>query len=76
MTQTTFHAKSTNSTPLSAQVRQILNEKGFSFLFNWDDYAHYRTEAKNAFNKALAIAELFIQNTDCNSDLYDYDCNC
>lgn len=58
---------------LSYQVRQLLNEKGFSFLWNWNDYYHFRTEAKKAFDKAQAIAEMFIQeNVNSNSDFNEY----
>lgn len=71
MTQITLHAKNTTN-PISYQVRQILNEKGFSFLFNWSDYAYYKSQAKNAFNKAQAIAELFIQDTQAESDFNEY----
>lgn len=71
MTLTTFHAKNTSNS-ISYQVRQILNQKGFSFLWNWDDFAHYRSQVKNEFNKAVAIAELFISNSDTQSDYDEY----
>ena len=71
MTHTTFKAKNTTF-PISYQVRQILNEKGFSFLFNWSDYAFYKSQAKNAFDKAQAIAELFIEETNAESDFNEY----
>jgi len=71
MTLTTLHAKNTSNS-LSYQVRQILNQKGYSFLWNWDDFAYFRSQAKNEFNKALAIANLFISNSDTQSDYDEY----
>ena len=68
---TTFTAKNTTNS-VSYQVRQILLEKGFSFLFNWSDYAYYKSQAKNAFNKAQTIADLFIQDTEAESDFNEY----
>lgn len=58
---------------LSEQVKQILNEKGFSFSFNWSDYQYFKAKAKNAFNKAVAIAEMFIEeNGTDNGDFNQY----
>lgn len=58
---------------LSEQVKATLHEKGFSFLFNYDDYKYYKAQAKKAFNKAQAIAELFIQDNNTNeSDFSEY----
>lgn len=58
---------------LSEQVKQILNEKGFSFSFNWRDYQYFKAKAKNAFNKAVAIAEMFIEeNGTDNGDFNQY----
>ena len=58
---------------LSEQVKATLHEKGFSFLFNYDDYKYYKAQAKKAFNKAQAIAELFIQdNQPTKSDYHGY----
>ncbi len=71
MTQITFKAKNTTN-PISYQVRQILNEKGYSFLFNWSDYSHFKSQVKNAFNKAQAIADLFISETEAESDYNEY----
>ena len=69
-TQTNISRKNTNL--LSYQVRQILTEKGYSFLFNWDDYQYFKSLAKSAFNKANTIAELFIQETNTKSDFDEY----
>lgn len=72
MTPTTFKAKNTSKN-LSQQVQEILNEKGFSFLFNWSDYTYYKAHVKNAFNKAQAIAEKFIEeNQEAQSDFNQY----
>lgn len=72
MKRTTFNAKNTSKN-LSQQVQEILNNKGFSFLFNWSDYTHHKAQAKNAFNKAQAIAEKFIEeNQEAQSDFNQY----
>lgn len=58
---------------LSEQVKATLHEKGYSFLFNYSDYAYYKAQVKKAFNKAQAIADLFIQdNTNQRSDYNGY----
>mgnify|MGYP003607302490 CR=1 FL=1 len=58
---------------LSTQVNNILHEKGFSFLFNYNDYKYFKSQVSNAFNKAIAIAEMFIEyNGDNNNDFNDY----
>ena len=71
MIHITSKAKSTSNF-LSHQVRQILNEKGYSFLFNWSDYAYFKSQCANAFNKAEAIAEKFIEDTNAKSDFNEY----
>lgn len=57
---------------LSEQVKATLHEKGFSFLFNYSDYTYYKAQVKKAFNKAQAIADLFIQENNTNSDFSEY----
>lgn len=57
---------------LSEQVKATLHEKGYSFLFNYSDYKHFKDQAKKAFNKAQAIADLFIQDNNSNSDFSEY----
>jgi hypothetical protein len=59
---------------LSEQVKTILHEKGFLKVFNYSDYNHYKEIVKDAFNKALAIAELFISDNETtnNSDFNEY----
>ena len=71
MKRTNLHAKNT-SLKLSEQVQNILTEKGFSFLFNWNDYNHFKRQAQNAWNKAQAIAELFITENNTKSDFDEY----
>lgn len=66
------NSRKNNTNLLSYQVRQELSQRGYSFLFNWDDYAYFRSQAKHAFNKALAIAELFIQDSNAQSDYHEY----
>jgi len=60
------------NTKLSEQVKKILTEKGFSFLFNFQDYRHFKPQAKGDFNPALKIANLFIQDTNQESDFNQY----
>lgn len=59
---------------LSEQVKKILQEKGYLKVFNYSDYNHYKDQVKEAFNKAVAIADLFIsENKETNnSDFNDY----
>ena len=60
--QTHTHLKDKNNAfKLSAQVKNILHEKGLSFLFNFNDYKYFKKQVKTAYNKAQTIAELFIQ---------------
>lgn len=58
---------------LSEQVKSILHRKGLSKVFNYSDYDHFKRQVKNAFNKAQAIADLFImENTETESDFNEY----
>lgn len=69
----TFNSDKSKAFKLSEQVKNILHEKGFSFLFNYSDFAYYKGQAKKAFNKAQAIAELFIQdNSQAENDFSEY----
>ncbi|GAB3708663.1 hypothetical protein [Flavobacterium koreense] len=62
-----------NAFKLSTQVKSILHEKGLSKVFNYTDYEYFKKQCTNAWNKAQAIAELFIQdNQNTNSDFNDY----
>jgi hypothetical protein len=60
------------NTKLSEQVKKILTEKGFSFLFNFQDYKYFKQKAKGDFNPALKIADLFISDTNQKSDFNQY----
>jgi hypothetical protein len=60
------------NTKLSEQVKKILTEKGFSFLFNFQDYKYFKQKAKGDFNPALKIADLFMKETDQESDFNQY----
>lgn len=72
MKRTNLHAKNT-PLKLSEQVQNILTEKGFSFLFNWNDYNHFKKQVATAWNKANAIAELFLEECgNQNSDFSQY----
>ena len=69
--QSTSHKNT--SFKLSEQVKETLHAKGFSFLFNYNDYKYYKSQVKKAFNKAQAIADLFIQDNNTNeSDFSEY----
>jgi hypothetical protein len=69
---TLIQAKTT-AIKLSDKVINILHEKGLSKVFNYNDYNYFKEQCKNAFDKANAIAELFIQdNNHENSDYHDY----
>ena len=62
-----------NAINLSEQVKNILHEKGLSAVFNMNDYLYFKKKVKNAFNKAQAIAELFIEeNLNTKSDFNEY----
>lgn len=50
-----------NPFKLSNQVKSILQNKGYSSIFNYSDYEIFKEQCKDAFNKALAIAEKFIE---------------
>ena len=59
---------------LSEQVKTILHEKGYLKIFNYQDYNHFKSQVQDTFNKALAIANLFILEnmSDNESDFNDY----
>jgi len=50
-----------NPFKLSNQVKNILQNRGYSSIFNYSDYKHFKHECANAFNRASAIAEKFIK---------------
>ena len=57
---------------LNVQVQKILFEKGYSKVFNIQDYLYFKELSKDKFNKAQAIAELFIFDNQQNSDYNEY----
>ena len=73
MTPIQSNSHKNTSFKLSDQVKETLHAKGFSFLFNYNDYKYYKSQVKKAFNKAQAIADLFIQENNTNeSDFSEY----
>ena len=73
MTPIQSNSHKNTSFKLSEQVKETLHAKGFSFLFNYNDYKYYKGQVKKAFNKAQAIADLFIQENNTNeSDFSEY----
>jgi len=58
---------------LSTQVKEILLNQGFSFLFNWNDFKHFKKQTKNCINQAFEIASLFISESCQPSDFSDYE---
>lgn len=74
MTLTTIKKDKSKRFLLSEQVKNILQKKGLLKIFNYQDYNYYKEQVKEAFNKAVTIAELFIlDNEDANSsDFNDY----
>ena len=72
MTHILSNSHKNTSFKLSEQVKAKLMELGYSSIFNYQDYKYYKSQIKNAFNKAQAIAELFIQdNFNTNSSDYN-----
>lgn len=73
MTTITSNSHKSNSFTLSTQVQKILHEKGYSRFFNFTDFQYYKKQVKDQFNKAQAIAELFIQENENElSDFQEY----
>ncbi|AXP79173.1 hypothetical protein CJ739_73 [Mariniflexile rhizosphaerae] len=73
MTTRQNNSRKFNPFLLSEQVKNILKSNGFTSLFNYNDYEFFKEECKEAFNKALAIAERFMADADPNqNDLNDY----
>lgn len=68
----TFTAVQSKGTKTSVQVKEILAKNGYSHLFNYNDYSYFKKQCKNEFNKAIAIAQKFIEYNDCPSDYQEY----
>lgn len=71
MTTTQLKTKS-NSFLLSEQVKSILHACGLSKAFNYSDYTYFKNKAVKAYNKAQAIADMFIEEYRAESDLNEY----
>lgn len=66
--------ESTKLQKLSDKVYQILEAKGFSKLFNWEDYRFFKKESAGKQNREEFIAEQFILwNSHELSDFADYE---
>ncbi|HUI32021.1 MAG TPA: hypothetical protein VLY84_00260 [Dysgonamonadaceae bacterium] len=61
-----------NSFKISEQVKSILHAHGLSKVFNYSDYGYFKKQCKNAFNKPLAIANLFIEENQSQNDFNQY----
>ena len=74
MTHTQSISRKNTSFKLSEQVKETLHARGYSAIFNYQDYKYYKGQVKKAFNKAQAIAELFINDnlSNNNSDFQEY----
>jgi hypothetical protein len=74
MTHIQSISRKNTSFKLSEQVKETLHARGYSAIFNYQDYKYYKAQVKKAFNKAQAIAELFINDNLSNnrSDFQEY----
>lgn len=72
MTSQASNTSKVNRFKISEQVKSILHAKGFSKVFNYQDYEHFKTVCKDAFNKAQSIANMFIEEHQADSDFADY----
>ena len=74
MTPINYNSHKNTSFKLSDQVKETLTAKGYSAVFNYQDYKYYKSQVTKAFNKAQAITELFIQDNFSNnkSDYNEY----
>lgn len=61
------------NTNLSTKVQETLFVKGYSQIFNWEEYFYYKNQTSDKIFRAEAIADLFIQNTSEISDYADYE---
>lgn len=67
-------ATATKIQNLSDAVYQILAERGFSKLFNFEDYGYFKKESERHPNRAAYIVEQFIfWNSHEESDFADYE---
>lgn len=68
----TFTAIQYKSTKLSDQVQEILNKNGYSTVFNETEFKLYKKLSEDEFNQALAIAQMFVENSGIMSDFQEY----
>ena len=69
-----MNATATKLQNLSDKVYQILAARGFSKLFNYEDYRYFKMQSENKHDRAEYIAEQFIfWNTHEESDFADYE---
>ena len=68
-----LNADKSKSLKTSDQVKLILQEQGLSKVFNYHEYRFFRSRAKRAFNKAQAVAQMFIEEYSSESDLLEYE---
>ena len=64
---------STKILKLSDKVYNELNSRGFSKLFNWEDYRFFKKQTSGKFNQVQAIVDLFIFYACDESDFADYE---
>lgn len=69
----TFTAVTSKTTKTSQQVQEILFKNGYSHLFSWNDYKYFKKQCKNEFNRALKIAQMFVEYHETSSDYTDYE---
>ena len=69
---TTQRKNKANPFLTSEQVKSILRNHGLSKAFNYSDYTYFKGKARKAFNKAQAIAEMFIEEYRTESDFSEY----
>lgn len=70
--ESTPNVKRPNPFILSERVKRILFKRGYSYTFNYPDYQQFKKACQATFNKAEAIADLFIENTSQEGDLEEY----
>ena len=64
---------STKVLKLSDKVYNELNSRGFSKLFNWEDYRFFKSQTIGKFNQVQAIVDLFVFYACDESDFADYE---
>lgn len=74
MTTQANNSNKNTSFKISDQVKRILHNRGLSKFFNFTEYELFkeRAKAQNSFNIVQAIADLFIEEHQHESDLNEY----